>query len=95
MLSLATPWCSKGLMKLHFPGPEGSLRLSRKTAETVLQAMGYTGDVAAGEIPLVDAYIGVEKAKRVLRGHELEVLIAIEGHLNELSEERWDNLEWA
>jgi len=83
-------------MKLHFPGPEGMLILTRKTASNVLQAMGYVSDdIGDGEMSLVDAYIGIEKAKRVLSGHELQVLFALEEHVNQLSEEYWDKLEWA
>jgi hypothetical protein len=92
---MASLWCTKGLMKLYFSGPKGHLVLTRKTGENVLRAMGYTGDVDAGEIPLVDAYIGVEKAKRTLSGHELDVLLALIGHMDDLSEEFIENLEWA
>lgn len=96
MVSKTTSWCTKHSMKLTFPGPNGSLLLSRETASILLQAMGHiTDDIGAGEIPLFDAYIGIQKAKSVLRGRELQLLCALEDHLNELSEERWDTLEWA
>ena len=82
-------------MSVFFHGPRGGLQLSNETASTLLQAMGHelTED-SVGSMSMLDARLGMEKAKQVLRGNDLEFLCHLEVLLDDISDNWGDTLEW-
>ena len=81
---------------IYFHSPQGGLTLRPESVAILFQAMGWSvPPEPAGTRTLLEARVGLEKAKRILQGRELDLAIALEQVVDALSDDCEENLEWA